>query len=606
MIGLTPNHSTEQDPFASVWSDQDRQLARSLLRRVMAASVAAGTPTYLDSGTLLGFVREGKILDWDDDIDLVMVGERRVPVLIEKLAQQGLRVLDPTDPQLRGLLKIYDPLNLPTEWRNYSYTWPFIDIFVYDWRGPKLTCKCPFKHSSFYENPYSPGRQEMFEDVLCWVPEQPLVLLDRYYTDWRFKEVSTSWNHRLERAAASVAERPIKTDERGRRIVAEDIERGRDEPSGRLPVKFAHSPGIIVRPGTAGVSFIIPALDAADTLDAAIESVVQQSGSEWEAIVVNDGSRDATAEIARRWCVSHSRIHLINSRHSLGVSGARNLGARQASGSWLVFLDADDLISPDYLEIMLEATRSEVATDFVCCAGAKLAPDGRVGESRPPPKDDLFRHVAESNPFFTQGLIRKTLFQEFGGFDTTLTSCEDWDLWQRFARAGVGFTPVFNCLAYYRMRPNSLSRSDMSLLRCGELVIRRGHGRDPRVRRPLPDFANGLPSHQAPKAIVRFTVWCAGLTIGRGRDPRSLLERTNIGFVPDFDIDLIARTMKTGVCHGACALPVDWQDLRVTFQHAIRDAIFTLERRCEIPDLASRLTDRLYESGGSPALTATA
>src|SRR5262249_60892004 len=105
-----------------------------------------------------------------------------------------------------------------------------------------------------------------------------------------------------------------------------------------------------------------------------------------------------------------------------------------ARAAWLVFLDADDLLLPDYLAAMLKAASADQPPDLVYCAGARMTPDGRVGEAEVPPRSDHFRHLAAYNPFFTHScLVRQAVFTEFGGFDSTLVTCEDWDLWQRLA-----------------------------------------------------------------------------------------------------------------------------------------------------------------------------
>ena len=100
------------------------------------------------------------------------------------------------------------------------------------------------------------------------------------------------------------------------------------------------------------VSVVIPAFNAEKFLAEAIESVFSQSHPAHELIVVNDGSSDQTAYIARSF---GERVFVIDKQNG-GVSAARNHGAQHATGEWLLFLDADDVMVPTALQHLLELT----------------------------------------------------------------------------------------------------------------------------------------------------------------------------------------------------------------------------------------------------------
>lgn len=108
-------------------------------------------------------------------------------------------------------------------------------------------------------------------------------------------------------------------------------------------------------------SVIIPAFNAAATLARAIESVQAQSWSAHEVIVVDDGSTDATAEVARQF---GDTVRLIQQPNS-GVSVARNAGASAATGDWLAFLDADDWYAPDRIKLHAEWIATDPSLDFL-------------------------------------------------------------------------------------------------------------------------------------------------------------------------------------------------------------------------------------------------
>ena len=114
---------------------------------------------------------------------------------------------------------------------------------------------------------------------------------------------------------------------------------------------------------TLAVSVIIPARNAARTLDETLESIRAQTHTRWEAIVVDDGSTDGTAEVAAKFPALDSRFRVVTQPPG-GVSAARNAGLAEARHEWLLFLDADDLIRPAYLQRMMERLAAEPSQEF--------------------------------------------------------------------------------------------------------------------------------------------------------------------------------------------------------------------------------------------------
>src|SRR5690242_19650168 len=98
---------------------------------------------------------------------------------------------------------------------------------------------------------------------------------------------------------------------------------------------------------------IVPAYNAAGTLELAIRSVRAQTDSSFELIAVDDGSTDATPDLLRRLAGEDARIRVIRQENA-GPSAAREAAMGQASGTYLTFLDSDDLLMPSYLETMAE------------------------------------------------------------------------------------------------------------------------------------------------------------------------------------------------------------------------------------------------------------
>ena len=105
------------------------------------------------------------------------------------------------------------------------------------------------------------------------------------------------------------------------------------------------------------VSIIVPAYNSGPWLPAAIESVLAQTVDNWELILVDDGSTDDTPEICDAWTSRDPRIISLH-RENGGLSAARNTGLDAASGEWISFLDADDILHPRFLERLLEVAKT--------------------------------------------------------------------------------------------------------------------------------------------------------------------------------------------------------------------------------------------------------
>lgn len=102
------------------------------------------------------------------------------------------------------------------------------------------------------------------------------------------------------------------------------------------------------------VSVIMPSYNAEKYIKEAIESVIAQTYKNWELFVIDDGSTDRTAEIARSYAEKDSRIILHRNSHNMGTAKTRNTGIKLANGEWIATLDSDDMWHPEKLEIQLK------------------------------------------------------------------------------------------------------------------------------------------------------------------------------------------------------------------------------------------------------------
>ncbi|MFB2837627.1 glycosyltransferase [Floridanema evergladense] len=205
------------------------------------------------------------------------------------------------------------------------------------------------------------------------------------------------------------------------------------------------------------ISVIIPTYNAEKTIQKTIESVLNQTFTNFELIIINDGSQDATREILSR--ILDSRLKVF-SYPNAGLAASRNRGIYHASSQYISFLDADDLWTPDKLEAQLQAlqnnSQAAVAYSWTDCideSGQFLRRGYYISASGNVYKKLLLTNFLEngSNP-----LIRKEAFDKVGGFDESLNSAEDWDMYLRLA-ACYNFVAVSSVQILYRISATSMS-----------------------------------------------------------------------------------------------------------------------------------------------------
>ena len=221
------------------------------------------------------------------------------------------------------------------------------------------------------------------------------------------------------------------------------------------------------------VSVVIPAYNQADFVSSTIESVLAQTSSPFEIIVVDDGSTDRTADVVRSF---GDAIHYTFQANA-GLSSARNTGISLAKGEFVCFLDSDDLWMPAFVEHMAQRLDTNPKAGAVGCGhrmidlqGMHLSQTGRPDDGQ---RYD-FTAFSKGNPFPVHAmLVRRSCLEEIGGFDEDLSACEDWDMWMRLSSR----YPVVTSralLALYRVNPGSMS-SDQDRMLTNRLAVLRKH-----------------------------------------------------------------------------------------------------------------------------------
>lgn len=159
--------------------------------------------------------------------------------------------------------------------------------------------------------------------------------------------------------------------------------------------------------GQARISIIIPMYNAADYLRRCLDSLLAQTFGDFEALLINDGSTDQTAAIAKEYTTADSRFRLVNQPNG-GVAAARNTGLLQAKGEFIAFVDSDDFVAPQFLLTLYNAICSENA-DVACCNFNRFFPKS----GRKLPHFITKQPGTYSSPSIVKGLLHDTAIQSY-------------------------------------------------------------------------------------------------------------------------------------------------------------------------------------------------
>jgi glycosyltransferase involved in cell wall biosynthesis len=259
----------------------------------------------------------------------------------------------------------------------------------------------------------------------------------------------------------------------------------------------------------SAVSAIIASYNYAHFVVEAVESALAQSRP-CEVIVVDDGSTDDTR--ARLASFGH-RIKYIYQKNA-GISAARNAGVRASRGEWLAFLDADDVWHPHKTERQLEAAARYTGAALV---GSPAHVDALPVEL--PPATARMLGVIDfltSTPICpSAALVRRSAFDAVGGFDETLRTVEDRDLWLRLAMRFPSVQVMSPCLCY-RRHEHQLSRKAQRMYECYERVLRSFFRAHPEAK----------PDEQVAYAYMYLDAAIAFLDEGESARARDLLLRS--------------------------------------------------------------------------------
>lgn len=219
------------------------------------------------------------------------------------------------------------------------------------------------------------------------------------------------------------------------------------------------------------VSVVIPAYNAMTYLPQTLDSVLRQTFTDFEVLIINDGSTDNIIQWASE--ITAPRVKLI-SQENQGLPGARNTGIAHAQGEYIAFLDADDLWEPTKLDKQIHCFQENPNAGVVYTWSLLIdeygKPTGRIFASQAEGK--IWRQLLETDVISngSSATVRRDCFEVVGLFDRTLTSAEDLDMWLRIA-AHYSFVVVKEPLTLYRQYSSSMSKNRQRMFQNLQTVI---------------------------------------------------------------------------------------------------------------------------------------
>lgn len=220
------------------------------------------------------------------------------------------------------------------------------------------------------------------------------------------------------------------------------------------------------------VSIIVPIYNAQNYIRRCIDSILAQEYTDYELILVNDGSTDTSGSICDEYASHDARIRVIH-KENTGVSDTRNIGIGEAVGDYLQFLDSDDWITPDATKLLVRAATEHhcdlVIADFYRVVGERVAHKGDIDEDGVLTKEEFAAHMMENPADFYYGVLwnklyRRDLIETFHlRMDTSVSWCEDFLFNLEYILHADVFYALQAPIYYYVKTKGSLASQGMSI-----------------------------------------------------------------------------------------------------------------------------------------------
>ena len=220
------------------------------------------------------------------------------------------------------------------------------------------------------------------------------------------------------------------------------------------------------------VSIIVPIYNAEQYLRRCVDSILNQEYTDYELLLVNDGSTDASGDICEEYGDQDPRVIVIQ-KENTGVSDSRNRALDRARGKYLQFLDSDDWITPDATRLFVRAAEEYgcdmVISDFYRVVGERLSPKGDIEEEGVLTQEEFAAHMMENPADFYYGVLwnklyRRDIVEEHKlRMDTDISWCEDFMFNLEYIRYAKVFYALHAPIYYYVKRKGSLASQGINI-----------------------------------------------------------------------------------------------------------------------------------------------
>ncbi len=222
------------------------------------------------------------------------------------------------------------------------------------------------------------------------------------------------------------------------------------------------------------VSIIVPVHNVRATLPRCINSIIHQEYTDFELLLIDDGSTDDSGAVCDAFAAQDERIIVIHKENS-GVSDTRNLAISKARGTYLQFVDSDDWITPDATKRFVKTAEENhcdlVIADFYRVIGERLSPKGNIDETKPFSREQYAAYMMENPADFYYGVLWNKLFRReivekyHLRMDPSVSWCEDFMFNLEYIRHAGVFCAIQIPLYYYVKTKGSLASQGMNLSR---------------------------------------------------------------------------------------------------------------------------------------------
>lgn len=208
------------------------------------------------------------------------------------------------------------------------------------------------------------------------------------------------------------------------------------------------------------VSVIMAAKNVEKYISEAIDSVINQTYKNWELIIVDDGSNDTTLSIINDYTKNDSRIKIIHNEKSVGQAFARNTAVKNSSGDFLAILDADDIAMPDRITEQVHFLENNPNVSAIGGHAEIIDDNGKsLGIKRKALNIDAIRFslLLQNQFIHSTMMIRRGVFNKFGGYDNNFIYAEDYDLWSKIIEKNIVLN-IDKVVSKFRIQPGSVTK----------------------------------------------------------------------------------------------------------------------------------------------------